>query len=61
MEVAVRTLFVLAGFVAALASTRTVEAQDKNNPAPIPGWHPDLDAGFAEAKQTGKPMFVVFR
>ena len=36
-------------------------AQDKQNPAPIPGWHADLDAGFAEARATGRPMLVVFR
>lgn len=33
----------------------------QNDPAPVPGWLPDLPAGFAEAKKTGKPMMVVFR
>ena len=55
-----RTLLVLTGLVAALASARTAEAQEKT-PAPIPGWLPDLDAGFAEARRSGKPMLVVFR
>ena len=36
-------------------------AQDKDNPAPIPGWDPDLKSGFAEAKSTGRPLMVVFR
>ncbi len=35
--------------------------QDKNNPAPVPGWNPELQDGFAEAKKTGKPMMIVFR
>ncbi len=55
-----RTLLVLAGLAAALAPARAAEAQDRI-PPPIPGWHPDLDAGFAEARRTGKPMLVVFR
>ena len=36
-------------------------ALQEKTPPPIPGWHPDLAAGFAEAKSTGKPMMVVFR
>jgi hypothetical protein len=26
-----------------------------------PGWHKDLPTAKAEAKRTGKPMFLVFR
>lgn len=33
----------------------------QNDPAPLPGWLPDLPSGFAESKKTGKPMMVVFR
>ena len=36
-------------------------AQDKQNPAPLPGWDPNLKSGFAEAKATGRPLMVVFR
>ncbi len=37
-------------------------AQDeRQNPPPVPGWHPDLASGMKEAAETGKPMLVVFR
>ena len=33
----------------------------QSDPAPVPGWLPDLPSGFAEARKTGKPMMVDFR
>ena len=26
-----------------------------------PGWHTNLQKAFQEARQTGKPLFIVFR
>ena len=28
---------------------------------PYPGWHTNLGQAFQEARQTGKPLFIVFR
>jgi hypothetical protein len=36
------------------------QAPRKADPAKY-GWHTDYDAGKAEAKRTGKPIFLVFR
>jgi len=36
-------------------------APQQKDPPPLPGWHPDVPSGFAEAKKTGKPLMVVFR
>ncbi len=30
-------------------------------PPALPGWHPDVPSGMAEAKKTGRPLMVVFR
>lgn len=38
------------------AGTATLPAQEK-----IARWHDSLDRGAAAARQTGKPLFVVFR
>ena len=27
----------------------------------VPGWHSDLEEGTAEARETGRPLMVVFR
>ena len=48
------------GILYSLAALAAMDAQDKN-PAPIPGWNPDLAAGFQEAKASGKPLMIVFR
>lgn len=49
------------GAALALAVVLGALAQDKQNPAPIPGWDPDLQSGFAEAARTGRPLMIVFR
>ena len=38
-------------------------SQERNNqnPAPLPGWEPDVAKGFEEAKKSGKPLMIVFR
>ena len=28
---------------------------------PYPGWHANVGQAFQEARQTGKPLFIVFR
>ena len=28
---------------------------------PLPGWHSDLQKGTVDAKETGRPLMVVFR
>ena len=38
----------------------TASAQPRG-PAGAFGWHTDYAAGKAEAKRTGKPIFLVFR
>lgn len=47
----------------ALAPALATALQERNNqnPAPIPGWHPELADGMKEAAQSGKPLMVVFR
>lgn len=37
------------------------EKYERNNPKPVPGWNPELQQGFAEARKTGKPLMIVFR
>ena len=44
----------------ACAALAALTPQEKS-PPPIPGWNPDLAAGFQEAKSSGKPLMVVFR
>jgi hypothetical protein len=29
--------------------------------APYPGWHTNTAQAFREARETGKPLFIVFR
>ncbi len=48
------------GFIALAAALVAATGQDKE-PPPIPGWHPILADGVAEAKASGRPLMVVFR
>lgn len=45
-----------------VATAAMAAAQDdRQNPPPLPGWHPDLATGMKEAAATDKPLMVVFR
>ena len=48
------------GLLTLLAVAVAAPAQDRG-PARTFGWHSDYSAARAEAKRTGKPMFLVFR
>ena len=50
----------LAGLVLALVPA-TVHAQPRKLEPAKYGWHSDYAAATAEAKRTGKPIFLVFR
>jgi hypothetical protein len=51
----------LAGVAVLLtAGVADAQAPRKTDPAKY-GWHTDYDAARAEAKRTGKPIFLVFR
>jgi hypothetical protein len=50
----------LAGLALVLLPASSVAAPPKVDPAKY-GWHTDLAAATAEAKRTGKPIFLVFR
>ena len=43
-----------------LAGVADAQTPRKADPAKY-GWHTDYDAAKAEAKRTGKPIFLVFR
>jgi hypothetical protein len=45
---------------ALLVAAGTASAAPKPDAAKY-GWHTDYDAAKAEAKRTGKPIFLVFR
>ena len=47
-----------AALVLLLAATASAQ---QRGPAGAFGWHTDYAAGKAEAKRTGKPIFLVFR
>lgn len=50
--------------LAALAILVTAGVANAAPPKPDPakyGWYSDFDAAKAEAKRTGKPIFLVFR
>ena len=52
------------GLVAAFLLAGTLEAVEKIPPQPLDGrirWMYDYEEGRAEARRTGRPMFVVFR
>jgi hypothetical protein len=52
---------VLAG-LALLPLVAGEASAQKNRPEPAKfGWHTDYDAARAEAKRTGRPIFLVFR
>ena len=51
---------VLAGLALLLLPASAAAAPPKFDAAKL-GWHSDLAAGTAEAKRTGKPIFLVFR
>ena len=51
----------LAG-LALLAVPAAADAQPRPRPDPAKfGWHTDYDTAKAEARRTGKPIFLVFR
>jgi hypothetical protein len=50
----------LAGFSVLLLATAAAPAQTGKAAAKF-GWHTDYDAAKAEARRTGKPIFLVFR
>lgn len=50
----------LAGLAVLLAAA-SAPAQPTGRVAPTFGWHSDYDAARAEARKTGKPIFLVFR
>lgn len=52
--------FVLAGLAVALVPATAAAAPPKPDPARY-GWHADLGAAEAEARRTGRPIFLVFR
>jgi hypothetical protein len=39
----------------------TADAQSRKADPAAFGWHTDYDAARAEARRTGKPIFLVFR
>jgi hypothetical protein len=48
--------------LALLLFPAAADAQPRPRPDPAKfGWHTDYDAAKAEAKRTGKPIFLVFR
>ena len=47
--------------VSLIAAAPVLLAAADQDPPPIPGWHEDLKVGLAEARQTGRPLMVVFR
>ena len=51
---------VLAGLALLLVPASAAAAPPKIEPAKF-GWHTELAAATAEAKRTGKPIFLVFR
>jgi hypothetical protein len=52
---------VLAGLaLLLLPGVTAAQAPRKTDPTKY-GWHTDYDAAKAEAKRTGKPIFLVFR
>ena len=51
---------VLAGLALLLLPAFASAAPPKIEPAKF-GWHTDYTAATAEAKRTGKPIFLVFR
>ena len=51
----------LAGLILLLLPA-VADAQPRPRPDPAKfGWHTDYDAARAEARRTGKPIFLVFR
>jgi hypothetical protein len=57
-----RSLIALGALIAlAPALLLAQDKKERKDPEPVPGWNPELQAGFAEAKKTGKPMMIVFR
>jgi hypothetical protein len=50
----------LAGVALVLLPAASVAAPPKVDPTRY-GWHTDLATASAEAKRTGKPIFLVFR
>jgi hypothetical protein len=50
----------LAGFIL-LAAPGVIHAQPRKLEPARYGWHNDYAAARAEAKRTGKPIFLVFR
>ena len=53
------TTFLLAGFCVLLLATAAPAQTGKA--ATKFGWHTDYEAARAEARRTGKPIFLVFR
>jgi hypothetical protein len=51
---------VLAGMALVLLPASASASPPKFDAAKL-GWHADLDRATAEAKRTGKPIFLVFR
>ena len=51
---------VLAGLALVLVPASAASAPPKFDAAKL-GWHSDYAAATAEAKRTGKPIFLVFR
>lgn len=54
-------LVAAATFLAAVAPAVAVANAAAPQPAARYGWHTDYAAARAEAKKTGKPIFLVFR
>ncbi len=47
--------------VAVLLAAATADARPPRPDAAKYGWHADYNAALAEAKRTGRPIFLVFR
>jgi len=45
----------------ALAAMTMVAMAPQQAKGPYPGWHTSTAQAFQEARQTGKPLFIVFR
>ena len=51
----------LAGLAVVLLAASAAPAQQTGRLAPKFGWHSDYESARAEARKTGKPIFLVFR